>query len=114
MKFSYPMMRSSSLERCAETLGKFWSGLALVALWYSSSALAAHLPSECAGTKSLLEMIVRGFVVSTVGAIVSLLPVLLVLFLQQKLIQSSLGSSGKAIFWAPRRRQHARSALCSI
>lgn len=103
MKFSYPMMSTSSLERCAETLAKFWSGLALVAMWYSSTALAAHLPSECDAAKGLLEMIVRGFVVSTVGAIIGFLPVVVILFLQQKLIRS-LGRGARAIFWAPRRR----------
>ena len=43
---------------------------------YSSTALAAHQPADCDVVKGLAQMIVRGFVVSTVGAIIGILPVL--------------------------------------
>lgn len=99
LKFSHPMMKSTSLQRSAETLAKFWSGLALVALWYSSTALAAHQPADCAGVKGLLEMIVRGFVVSTVGAIVGLLPVLALIIIQQKVMRK-MGLAAKIVFWS--------------
>eukprot|EP00913_Durusdinium_trenchii_P035164 g32896.t1 len=88
MKFSYPMMRTTSVQRCAETLAKFWSGLALVAMWYSSTALAAHQPADCDVVKGLAQMIVRGFVVSTVGAIIGILPVLATIIIQQKLVRT--------------------------
>lgn len=99
LKFSHPMMKSTSLQRSAETLAKFWSGLALVALWYSSSALAAHQPADCDGVKGLLEMIVRGFIVSTVGAIVGLLPVLALIIIQQKVMRK-MGLAAMIVFWS--------------
>lgn len=99
LKFSHPMMQSTSLQRSAETLAKFWSGLALVALWYSSTALAAHQPADCDGVKGLLEMIVRGFVVSTVGAIVGLLPVLVLIIIQQKVMRK-MGLAAVIVFWS--------------
>eukprot|EP00435_Cladocopium_sp_Y103_P042108 s410_g11.t1 len=66
---------------------------------YSSTALAAHQPADCAGVKGLLEMIVRGFVVSTVGAIVGLLPVLALIIIQQKVMRK-MGLAAKIVFWS--------------
>ncbi|CAK9033729.1 Actin-fragmin kinase (AFK) [Durusdinium trenchii] len=99
MKFSYPMMRTTSVQRCAETLAKFWSGLALVAMWYSSTALAAHQPADCDVVKGLAQMIVRGFVVSTVGAIIGILPVLATIIIQQKLVRK-MGQTARVFFWS--------------
>ena len=44
LDWSKPAMRSSSVERLAATLANFWSGLALVSVFYSTQALQANLP----------------------------------------------------------------------
>ncbi|CAJ1446839.1 unnamed protein product [Effrenium voratum] len=99
VRFSSPTAHSSSLERCAATLAKFWSGLALVALFYSTTALAANLPPECQEEKSLLATIVRGAVVAWLGAVVGFLPMAAVLFIQHKMIRSRLGTAARVLFW---------------
>ncbi|CAE7191251.1 hypothetical protein AK812_SmicGene24869 [Symbiodinium microadriaticum] len=100
LDWTKPAMRSSSVERLAATLANFWSGLALVSVFYSTQALQANLPEECEIFEGLLESILRGFVSAWIGAVLGFLPLLAVLLLEHKLVAAQLGACARVLFWA--------------
>ena len=100
MDFSYPVMRSSSLERCAAQQASLWSSLGFVAVFYSTTAMTFELPTECeVFERGVLEMVLRGAVVSVLATAIGFLPLLAVLTLEEKLLATRLHLAARLVFW---------------
>jgi len=76
--FATPSLKASCAQRCSVLLAKLYSGWAIMALFYGSTALAPGQP-ECAPPEALLEKLVRSAVVAWISAAFGALPFVMLL-----------------------------------
>ncbi|CAE7295130.1 unnamed protein product [Symbiodinium sp. CCMP2592] len=93
-----PSLRVTCLERAAVALCKFYSGLAVAAVFYSQSAVAPGQDEGCSIFQDPLAQLIRTAVVAWVSAMVGLLPFLALMPLFEKLRSMEL-KTRHIIFW---------------
>ena len=76
--FATPSLKASCTQRCSVLLAKLYSGWAIMALFYDSTALAPGQP-ECAPPEALLDKLVRSAVVAWISAAFGSLPFVMLL-----------------------------------
>ncbi|CAE7207777.1 unnamed protein product [Symbiodinium microadriaticum] len=76
--FATPSLKATCTQRCSVLLAKLYSGWAIMALFYDSTALAPGQP-ECAPPEALLDKLVRSAVVAWISAAFGSLPFVMLL-----------------------------------
>ncbi|CAE7940927.1 unnamed protein product [Symbiodinium sp. KB8] len=94
-----PSLRVTCLERAAVALCKFYSGLAVAAVFYSQAAVAPGQDEGCSIFQDPLAQLIRTAVVAWVSAMVGLLPFLALMPLFEKLRSMEL-KTRHIIFWS--------------
>ncbi|CAE7930380.1 unnamed protein product, partial [Symbiodinium necroappetens] len=94
-----PSLRVTCLERAAVALCKFYSGLAVAAVFYSQAAVAPGQDEGCSIFQDPLAQLIRTAVVAWVSAMVGLLPFLALMPLFEKLRSMEL-KMRHIIFWS--------------
>ncbi|CAK9042298.1 GPS domain-containing protein, partial [Durusdinium trenchii] len=99
ISFQHLNARSSSMVRCSVLLGKIYSGWAMSAVFYGSSAISPGEEDGCLPVEGFLDALVRSLVVQIISAFFGALPfvVLVFLFYQLKGVRLSIRTG---IFWS--------------
>lgn len=95
--FATPSLKASCAQRCSVLLAKLYSGWAIMAVFYGSTALAPDQP-ECAPPEALLDKLVRSAVIAWISAIFGSVPFVVLLALVH-FGGNSASSARTNLFW---------------